>query len=141
MTPPPRSLPARAALLALLAAARPARAQFTQITATFLSGAADPADGFGAEDKFAICNNDLVFIDLDPLPSNVWRFRYSTATGAWTKDPLVANSCPDLGQGGLVPRETGYVVGSTTGPSGGDRLLVLGGASTTIEPRHIENNV
>ena len=129
------------ALLTALLALPEARAQFTQITQSFLDGAADPADGFGAEDKFAICNGDLVFIDLDPLVTNVWRYRYAAATGAWSKDALTANQCPDLGQGALIPRETGYVVGTVVGPGGGDRLIVMGGASTTIEPRHIENNV
>jgi len=138
--PPPALL---LALLALLAAYAPrGAAQYTRLTADFLANTADPADGFGAEDKMAVCNGHLVFIDLDPDVANVWRYRYRPLTNAWTKDPLTASACPDLGQGALIPRETGYVVGVTTGPDGAsDRLLVLGGASTTIEPRHIENNV
>ena len=140
---PRRALAAAAlAALALLAARAPrGAAQFTQLTADFLANTADPADGFGAEDKMAVCNGHLVFIDLDPDVANVWRYRYRPLTNAWTKDPLTASACPDLGQGALIPRETGYVVGVTAGPDGSDRLLVLGGASTTIEPRHIENNV
>lgn len=102
----------------------------TQITANFLTGTADVNDGFGAEDKMAICNGDLVFIDLDELATNVWRYIYRPATGGWSKDQLTANQCPDSGQGGLVPRDTTYVVGQTVGPYGGDRLLVLGGAAT-----------
>jgi hypothetical protein len=117
--------------LLLLALLLPlASAQFTQITSTFLAGTCNVDDGFGAEDKMAICNGDLVFIDLDPDVSNVWRYRYQPAANAWSKDPLVALPCPDSGEGGLVPRETGYVIGQTKGPFGGDRLLVLGGAAS-----------
>jgi hypothetical protein len=109
--------------LLLLALLLPlASAQFTQITSTFLAGTCNVDDGFGAEDKMAICNGDLVFIDLDPDVSNVWRYRYQPAANAWSKDPLVALPCPDSGEGGLVPRETGYVIGQTKGPFGGDRL-------------------
>jgi hypothetical protein len=138
----PRAQRAALCALALALAACPPRAaaQFTQLTSSFLSGLADPADGFGAEDKAAICNGDLVVIDLDPDVSDVWRYKYETATGAWSKDRLTASTCPDLGQGSLVPRDTGYVVGVVPGPSGGDRLVILGGASD-LEPRHIENNV
>ena len=117
--------------LLLLALLLPlASAQFTQITSTFLAGTCNVDDGFGAEDKMAICNGDLVFIDLDPDVSNVWRYRYQPAANVWSKDPLVALPCPDSGEGGLVPRETGYVIGQTKGPFGGDRLLVLGGAAS-----------
>ena len=58
--------------LLLLALLLPlASAQFTQITSTFLAGTCNVDDGFGAEDKMAICNGDLVFIDLDPdVPPN-----------------------------------------------------------------------
>ena len=139
-----RSLPLpRLLLLLVLLPAPPAAAQFTQITDSFLTGVADPADGFGAEDKLAICNGDLVFVDLDDGVdlSNNYRFIYRPATGAWAKDGLTSSACPDSNQGNLIPRETGYVVGTARSPFGGDRLLVLGGASTTTEPRHIENNV
>ena len=82
-------------------------------------------------------------VDLDDGVdlSNNYRFIYRPATGAWAKDGLTSSACPDSNQGNLIPRETGYVVGTARSPFGGDRLLVLGGASTTTEPRHIENTV
>jgi hypothetical protein len=107
---------------------------FTLLSSNALDGTADPDNNFGPEDKLVSCNEKLVFIDLDTdgtSPDTV--ISYSTITKAWTKTRVVANACPDSGQGGLLPRDSGYTVGTTAGPSG-DRLLVLGG---TVE----ENNV
>jgi hypothetical protein len=113
---------------------------FTQLTKNFLDGIADPDDGFGMEDKMVTCNNDVVFIDLDPDISNVWRYKYSTSTNSWSKDALFANQCPDSGQGGLLPRDTAYVVSTSSGPFG-DRLLIIGGKTDPSDPTQSENNV
>jgi hypothetical protein len=141
MTSPQARRAASLSLLALVLAAFPPRAasQFTQITADFMAGVADVEDGFGAEDKAVVCNGDFVFIDLDENVADVWRYKYASATDAWSKDALTALDCPDSGQGGLVPRDTGYVVSTTAGPYGGDRLLILGGA--TDNNGQDENNV
>jgi hypothetical protein len=45
---------------------------FTQLTANFLDGIADPTDQFGMEDKMVQCNGDIVFIDLDPDINDVY---------------------------------------------------------------------
>ena len=136
LSPPPPPPPPPLLLLLLLGlAARPASAQaytgpFTRLTASFLD-VADPADGFGPEDKLNACNNDLVFIDLDEV-GGVW-FRYTTATGVWTKG-AIGQSGPQCAGQPLYPRTAGYSVGLTKSDTLTDRLLVLGGAAG-------ENNV
>jgi len=113
---------------------------FTQLTTNFLDGIADPTDEFGMEDKLVSCNGDIIFIDLDPDINDVWRYKYATSTGQWTKDRLTANQCPDAGNGGLLPRDTAYVVSASAGPFG-DRLLIIGGKTDPIDPTQSENNV
>ena len=106
------------------ASAQPYAGPFTQLTASFLD-VADPADGFGPEDKLNACNGDLVFIDLDEVGGE-W-FKYTTATGAWSKGPIGASGpqCPQP----LYPRTGGYSVGLTKSDALTDRLLVIGGAN------------
>lgn len=107
---------------------------FTQLTADFLADVADPASGFGPEDKLLVCNDALVFIDLDNGTSTSLQYAYSD--GVWSKSQITALPCPDSDEGGLIPRDSGYTVGQTAGPAG-DRLLILGGSPGETD----ENNV
>ena len=100
---------------------------FTQLTADFLLPVADPGNGFGPEDKLLVCNDALVFIDLDSGASQPLQYNYDVNSGVWSTQGIVNHTCPDAGQGGLLPRDSGYTVGQTAGPFG-DRLLVLGGS-------------
>ncbi len=115
------------ALLLLLAAAPAARAQFTLLTvgqyADFLN-VADPADGFGAEDKLVACKGDLVFVDLDESVGTL--FKYATATGVWSRAPIADTVCDGGNSPPMWPRDAGYVVAVTQNPTP-DRLIVLGG--------------
>jgi hypothetical protein len=110
---------------------------FTELTLDYLSDVPDPADQFGPEDKLVVCNNQLVFVDLESDTSTTFTYQYDIDANVWTKSTLVALPCPDSGQGGLLPRDEGtYTVGQTYGPSG-DRLLIIGGAAASTA----ENNV
>ncbi len=109
---------------------------FTQLTADYLLPVADPGNGFGPEDKLLVCNDALVFIDLDSGTSQALQYSYDTYAGVWSTQGIVNHTCPDAGQGGLLPRDSGYTVGQTAGPFG-DRLLVLGGSPGAND----ENNV
>jgi hypothetical protein len=104
---------------------------FTKLTDTFLD-VADPANGFGPEDKLIACtatDNLLVFIDLD---ESARVLQYSFTTSQWSKQDIVLNNCET---GSLFPRDAGYVVGLTVDSvTGLDRLVIIGGSEN-------ENNV
>ena len=121
LSPPPL-------LLLLLAANAAAQytGPFTQLTSSFLN-VADPADGFGPEDKLCACQGDLVFIDLDEQGGEWFRYAASS-TKTWSRGPISqAGACA---QGGpLYPRDAGYTVAVTVNESRADRLVILGGSS------------
>ena len=107
---------------------------FTLLSADILKGVPDAGNGFGPEDKLVPCNDKVVFVDLDDASPTSYAYTYTVGTGEWRTDAITANACPDPSQGGLIPRNSGYTVGSAAGPFG-DRLLVLGGSEDG------ENNV
>ncbi len=99
------------------------------MSADALKDTVDISNEFSNEDKLVECNGDLVYINLDDSGNAADEvLSYSSATNLWTKYPLVANVCPDDGEGSLLPRDSGYSVGSTSGPDGTDRLLIVGGS-------------
>lgn len=130
---PPR-LPAlrRAALAAcaLACAASAAYSPFTQLTANYLAGTADPAKKYGPEDKLLAVNGNLVFVDLDQVPGVV--LTYATDTQTWSTTPVVQQACVPASSYGLVPRDSGYTVGVTSNPDGSDRLIIVGGETLDV---------
>jgi hypothetical protein len=108
---------------------------FTLLSKDILSNTADPTNDFGNEDKLIECNSNLVYVNLDDAGTAADEvMTYTTSTSKWTTQKVIANDCPDAGEGGLLPRDGGYSVGSVAGPYGKDRLLILGGTQ-------FENNV
>ena len=96
---------------------------FTQLTPSFLN-VADPADGFGPEDKLVACKGDLVFVDLDNAAGTL--FKYTTLTSTWSTQPIATTVCNGGASPPMWPRDAGYVVAVTQNPTP-DRLVVLGG--------------
>ena len=106
---------------------------FTKLSDNDLN-VADPANGFGPEDKLIQCTlsgeNLLVFIDLD---ESAKVYTYSFATAMWTNAEITMDN-PPCATGQLYPRDSGFVVGLTVNPSGLDRLIIIGGSDN-------ENNI
>ena len=88
---------------------------FTLLTLDYLSGVAEPADNFGAEDKLVACNGKLVFVDLDMAGGEL--FSYDRGSGAWSKQPIVALPCDD-GVSSLLVRAGWWRGGAVWGVCG-----------------------
>ena len=84
---------------------------FTLLSQTILSDTTDPTNDFGSEDKLIECNGNLVYVNLDDAGKAADEvMTYTTATSTWTTQKVIANDCPDAGEGGLLPRDGGYSV-------------------------------
>jgi len=115
--------------LALLVLPRPAAAQFTQLTSSYLN-VSNPADGFGPEDKLVSCRGDLVFLDLDSAQGVLYKF--ATLSQLWSQTVLAPPAACPSGGASLWPRDQGYVLAVTNNAATGnlDRLVALGGSAT-----------
>lgn len=86
----------------------------------------------GPQDHFAVCQNQLVLVDVDVQPTGTLYF--STDQGVtWSTQTITAPNCAD----GTVfsPRDSGYTLGvfPNLNNSGLERLIIIGGDDTDVD--------
>jgi len=107
---------------------------FTLLSPDGISGSADPTDGpgLGPQDHFAICNSQIVLVDVDIQAYGTVYF--STDQGqTWATQQITAPNCADGTP--FAPRDSGYslAVFPNLNNSGLSRLIIIGGDDNDVD--------